>query len=69
MFIEIASKLCFLRFPVVSLCCNLQVHVNVCARRSTRAHVRRHTRRARISGLGVAAGAELVPRSVHLRLI
>lgn len=44
MLIEIASKLCFLWFPVenfgVSVCCNLQVHVNaVCTPKSGCAHM------------------------------
>lgn len=65
MFIEIASKLCFLWFPVVSLCCNLQVHVNVCTFKSTRAHVRTRERThkvnlgpCRCSGGGALCGGQ-----------
>lgn len=60
MFIEIASKLCFLWFPVVSLCAAICVHVNVCTFKSTRAHVHTHTHAAnvgprRCSGGGACA--------------
>lgn len=60
-FIEIASKLCFLWFPVVSLCAAIYKCTWMSA--LSKAHVHTYTRthiQTHAQGLGIAMGAELV---------